>query len=151
MKKSTWKRTRKSLAWVVDGGCIRCTSHRLSANGYPRMTRGGKIYPIARHILIRRFGNIPPSLVSRHTCDNKWCIRPDHIISGTSEQNSADYKERGRKPDQRGEKNPHAKFTSTQIYQIRKADGLQTEIAEKFGVSTSQVSRIKRRETWTHL
>ena len=151
MKKSTWKRTRKRLAWVADGRCIRCISHLPNAYGYPRMTRGGKIYPIARHILIRRLGNIPQSIVSRHTCDNRWCIRPDHIISGTSAENMADFKERGIKRDQRGEKNPYSKFTSDQIYQIRNAVGFLKDIAKKFGVSKSQVSRIKRHETWMHL
>lgn len=152
MNKPTWKRGRSELAWVMDGECIRCTSHLLNPNGYPRMTRGGRIKTIARHILIRRLGGIPPSIVSRHTCDNKWCIRPDHIISGTSAQNTADWKERGtNKREQRGERNLCAKLTSAEIYQIREATGLQREIAKKFGVGKSQVSRIKRRETWMHL
>lgn len=153
MKKSTWKRARKELTWIREGECIRCTNHKLDSNGYPRMTRGGrkKNKTIARHILLRRLGNIPPSIVSRHTCDNKWCIRPDHIISGTHAENMADFKERGIKWDQRGKKNPYAKFTSDQIYQIRKAAGFVRNIAKEFGVSKSQVSRIKRRETWAHL
>lgn len=147
----TWKRTRIALSWIRDGDCIRCTSHRLNAHGYPRMTRHGKIYPIARHILIRRLGDIPGTVVSRHTCDNKWCIRPDHIISGTPAENTQDWKERGQKHDQWGEKNSSAKFTTEIIHQIRSASGLQKEIGKKFGVSKSQVSRIKRRETWRHI
>lgn len=143
---------RRTLAWIREGECIRCTSHALNYYGYPRMTRGGRIKPIARHILMRRFrGDLLDSMVSRHTCDNKWCIRPDHIISGTHAQNGSDYRERGIKPDQHGERNPYAKFTSTQIYQVRNAIGLQKEIAKKFGISKSQVSRIRRRETWIHL
>lgn len=150
--KATWKRGRKPLAWVRNGECIRCTSHKPDYYGYPRTTRHGKIQKIARRILIRRLGEIPLSIVSRHTCDNKWCIRPDHIISGTQVQNTADWKERGtNKREQRGEKNLCAKLTSEQIYQIREAVGLQREIAKKFGIGKSQVSRIKRRETWRHL
>lgn len=151
MNKPTWKRTKRRLEWIRDGDCIRCTSHALNGYGYPRMTIRGKIRTIARYILIRRLGEIPSSVVSRHTCDNKWCIRPDHIISGTSAENTADYKQRGKKPDQRGERNPYAKLTSEKIHQIRNASGLQREIAKEFGLSKSQVSRIKRIETWRHV
>jgi hypothetical protein len=152
MKTPTWSRRRKPLTWIRDGECIRCTSHRLDSYGYPRMTRGGRNKHVVRHILLRRLGSdLPVSIVSRHTCDNRWCIRPDHIISGTQAENYADYLERGTKRDQWGEKNPYAKFTSDLIQQIRNATGMQKDMIKRFGVSKSQISRIRRRETWTHL
>lgn len=153
MNKPTWKRGRRALTWVREGECIICTSHKLDAHGYPRMTRGGTIRHVARHILIRRLGFDPTSnIVARHTCDNKRCIRPDHIISGTSAQNTADWKERGNnKRDQWGEKNSSAKFTSDLIKQIRNDTGMQKDMIKRFGVSKSQISRIRRRETWRHL
>jgi len=33
---------------------------------------------------------------ARHTCDNPWCINPEHLIVGTSRENHADMVERGR-------------------------------------------------------
>lgn len=34
--------------------------------------------------------------VIRHTCDNKLCVNPDHLLSGTQLQNLLDMKARGR-------------------------------------------------------
>lgn len=130
---------RKPLNWIREGECIRCTSHYGNRDGYP-IIRGRHI---SRWILMHRMGEIPKGIVARHTCDNAWCIRPDHIIHGTPADNMHDRKARGRYGDQRGEKNPYCKLTSTQVSQIREASGLQREIAERFGVTQSHVSLIR--------
>lgn len=36
--------------------------------------------------------------ITRHTCDNKNCVNPFHLIDGTTKQNAADMIERGRCP-----------------------------------------------------
>lgn len=141
MKKSTWERGKKVLAWIRDGECIRCTSHRIDSTGYPRMVRHGKLKSIARWILTRRHGDIPTGMLARHTCDNRWCIRPDHIIIGTKADNMNDRKERG----------SLGKLTRDQVLQIREAIGSQREIAASFGISQGNVHLIKRRKRWGHI
>lgn len=37
-------------------------------------------------------GSIPKGYVIRHSCENKLCVNPQHLICGTHNQNSHDYK-----------------------------------------------------------
>lgn len=150
MNKDIGKLNKKDLAWIRDGDCIRCTSHALNY-GYPRIYFKGQTRKIARLILVRRLGYIPPTVVSRHTCDNRWCIRPDHIISGTIADNNRDQQERGNYHGQFGEDSHLSKLTSLQVLQIRESTGLQRQIAKQFGISRQQVSKIKNRQRWSHI
>ena len=52
------------------------------------------------------FGKVSSSLVIRHTCDNRRCCNPDHLIPGTHTENMADMISRGRG---RSQKQTHCK------------------------------------------
>lgn len=93
----------RAIEWVKEGECIRCTSHALDNGGYPKIKRPGLgIKRICRAILLRRHGPLPPEIVTRHTCDNRWCINPAHLLTGTRSDNNKDRTERGKTPS--GEK-----------------------------------------------
>lgn len=135
----------KAIEWIRDGDCFRSIGHSFSDCGYPRMQRDHKYMSIARHILGRRLGKLPVSVHARHTCDHKWCIRPDHIIEGSNADNMKD--KRGRIIYRRGENHGNAKLSDKQITEIRELLLLglyQRQIAEKFGVDRTLISRIKR-------
>ena len=85
----------KPIAWIKDGDCMICTSHRPDTAGYPCIRRNGKSGRIGRLILRRKHGKLG-KLVMRHTCDNRMCISPAHIIIGTRMDNIRDMIERGR-------------------------------------------------------
>jgi hypothetical protein len=139
----------KRLVWHFDGKCIRCTSHTLHPAGYVQYRVKGQGNRLARHILFRRYGKQPISIISRHTCDNKWCINPDHIIPGTNYDNSQDAVERGRIAI--GSRLPQTRLTPEQVVQIRALDLPHREIARRFGIGPTQVGNIKRRKWWKHV
>lgn len=59
-------------------------------------------------------GRIPPGIQVRHTCDNRSCVSPNHLILGTNLDNVRDKIERGRQPSWFGESNPHCKISDFQ-------------------------------------
>ncbi len=139
---------KNSLGWIMDGQCIRCTSHAPDAYGYPRMYRNGKSKTVARWILIHRLGNIPTNIVSRHTCDNRLCIRPDHILSGTQAQNVDDAAKKGKYS---GENSPLAKLTNVQVLQIIESTKSDKELAAMFSVGQDNINSIRNRKHWKHI
>lgn len=140
----------KSIEWVrkprpypdVIGDCIICTSHAPSKRGYPRVNRNRTIINIARLVLNRRYGAQPPSVIGRHTCDDRLCINPDHIIPGTQADNVRDAVRRGRYYVERISQ----KLTESDVIEIRRLLSIgekPKEIASRFGISHPTISEIK--------
>ena len=78
-----------------------------------------------------------------HKCDNRMCINPEHLETGSFAENSKDMVERGRSC--KGSKNGKAKLTDSDIEKIlraRELDLQETEIAYIFGVNRVQINRI---------
>lgn len=84
-----------------------------------------------------------------HRCDNRACVRPDHLWIGDNAANSADMVAKGRSLT--GERHPMAKLTATAVYEIRDSDASLSLTAAKYGVSSETISRIRRRLLWHHL
>lgn len=101
-------------------------------------------------------GALSPGIRVLHRCDNKRCVRPDHLDRGTLSANSRDREGKGRSnrkplPVMRGENNPNAKFTWAIVEAIREASsrGLSNkQIAEIFGIPHTTVSGITLRKSW---
>lgn len=75
------------------------------------------------------------------------------MYAGTPASNAADKVRRGRARTlaQPGERNGRAKLTVSDVERLRalrSAGWTQAALSEEFGISTSQVSRIVRREEW---
>lgn len=94
-------------------------------------------------------GHIPSDKCLCHHCDNTYCVNPDHMFIGTKADNNADMRRKKRQVV--GEKTINAKLTEGQILQIRQASGSQTKIADQFGITQPQVSRIKAMQRWKHV
>lgn len=86
-----------------------------------------------------------------HRCDVRRCVNPAHLFLGTHAENIADRNAKGRSAGAKGETHGRAKLTAAQVVEIRAASGPQTAIAARFGISQSQVGRIRRGKLWTAL
>lgn len=79
---------------VAESGCLEWQLART--NGAGRIQRNGRKEYAHRVMYELVNGAIPDALLVRHTCDNRACIRPDHLVLGTHADNSADMVARGR-------------------------------------------------------
>jgi hypothetical protein len=71
---------------IKENDCWECTSHK-SSKEYPR---GNKGELIVKRLWVENYGSWPKGKLTRHLCDNKWCINPTHIVPGTSFENMVD-------------------------------------------------------------
>jgi hypothetical protein len=66
--------------------------------GYGVFKLGESLFFAHRVCHVMTKGPIPEGQVVRHTCDNPFCVRPNHLVLGTQAQNMMDKNERGRNP-----------------------------------------------------
>jgi HNH endonuclease len=90
-----------------------------------------------------------------HSCDNPPCCNPGHLWLGTNRENIIDMIEKGRHGLKRvhtGDLNSSAILKSSDIPVIRSliSEGMtNTDIAARFGVTHSMISRIRVGKAWT--
>ena len=90
-----------------------------------------------------------PRTVVRHKCDNPRCVNPNHLETGTHQENMADRQIRDRTA--RGENNGRAKVTPDIVRKIRADTRTSLQIAPEYGLTDTAVRYIKRRVTWAHV
>ncbi len=143
-------RAKPFMVQITDKGCWRIVSHAPNSSGYVQLERGGKVEP-AHRVSYRTFiGGIPEGLRVLHKCDVRDCINPKHLFLGTNSDNSRDMTSKGRQA--RGQKNGRAKLTKNQVLEIRANERLtRKELANKYGVSQSNIDYILTGQSWKHL
>lgn len=119
--------------------------------GYGVATHNGKTISAHKKAYLLAHGPVPAGMVIRHTCHNRCCINPSHLVVGTQQQNIDDKMAAGR--EARGSDVGGSKLTDADVLHIRSLAGIMSQraIARKFNVTQANVSRIIRRQTWTHL
>ena len=92
------------------------------------------------------YGPVGDGLVVRHSCHNRKCCNPCHLIAGTQKQNMQDAVKANRQA--KGQSHGSAKLTDRQVQQIVEMAPYRTQqaIADQFGVNQCQVSRILSRK-----
>lgn len=123
--------------------CIE-SSNNKNADGYPRITHLGRIHNEHRIVYLKSKGTTLEAMsgkVVMHSCDNRNCINPDHLILGTQKQNCQDKLAKGR-PNGGGARKA---LTSEQVAAIR-ADCVtdQYVLAKKYNVSQPTINNVKR-------
>ena len=87
-----------------------------------------------------------------HSCDNPKCINPDHLWLGTHQHNMNDMVEKGRQALQNGFNNGACKITKenlVEIVRMLKKGYSNKAIADKFSVTHSSISSIRRGKSWS--
>ena len=114
-------------------------------------------------------GQIPEGLCVCHKCDNRKCVRPDHLFLGTAADNNHDMIRKGRQvwpgapkgdlngvrlhPEslRRGDRNHNSKLNADAVREIRLSTEPASAIAERFGVCKSAITLVRRRKSWAHI
>jgi hypothetical protein len=161
-----WGKVRKTA------GCWEWTAS-ISTRGYGSFFHEGRSQPAHRVSWMLENGPIPVGMLVCHHCDNRVCVRPDHLFLGTTKDNTVDAYAKGRlnprlydgtlatlaadaqraDPSKRslGEHHPTAKLTHSQVLDIRSrraAGESQSDLARAFGIGQSHVSAIVLGKKW---
>ena len=139
--------------WVLVEKSNDCWLWRGKTNngGYGNFHKGG-VYHAHRFSWVLENGLIPKGMQINHHCDNRLCVKPDHLYAGTKKQNSSDMVSRGRV--NRGSNRPLSKIKEDQVPFIRhwiNIGFLEKEVANAFKISPTAVGLIKRNKTWRHV
>lgn len=155
------ERFANSYMPVTESGCWLWLGHLIAGYGRIRMG-GGKVEGAHRASYMMHVGEVPVGLMVLHKCDIKCCVNPAHLYAGTRKQNAEDAVRRNRYlTGQRwlnigrdfpiGEAHHAAKLEKSNVIEIRASLESCAALAQRFGISKKQISRIKRRETWRSL
>lgn len=143
--------------WVWNGP--------LRPNGYGQVTRRGRNISAHRVAYELVNGPVPEGAVLRHTCDNRRCVSPRHLVPGTQRENARDMVERQRSltgdrnpmrvnPGSvlRGADNGNSKLTpeiASEIRRVRAVEGLSLALlARRFGVCKRTVQLVLSGRRW---
>lgn len=141
-----WPRVSKSEGcWEWTGG--------LSTYGYGKISRSdrGRVEHLTAHRVSweLHFGPVPDGQLVCHRCDNRRCVRPDHLFLGTPADNSRDMAQKGR--SLQGERHHKAKLTPAAVQAIRSADATpNAELAARYGVSDQTIRAVRAGKAWRH-
>lgn len=80
-----------------------------------------------------------------HTCDNRLCCNPGHLVLGTQSDNVRDMDAKGRRQtvSHYGEKHHNARFTAEEIEYIRASPKRTVELTKEFGCGRATISHIR--------
>lgn len=128
-----------------DNGCFVWDGHLVS--GYGSICFEGKQDYIHRLVYKHMICEELPEVV-RHTCDNKRCWNPEHLLGGTHADNVEDKVNRDR--HHYGSRHYGASITEEVARKIR-YDDISLDEALKLGASRSTYYGIKSYRIWRHV
>lgn len=144
---------------------------RLNHKGYGVVRFRGKTWQAHRAMYADRVGAIPDGLFVLHRCDVRACVNPEHLFTGTNQDNMRDMVTKGRQAKgeylskripitdnhitrtgryqlsaMSGEANPSVKLTDAQCAQILEeyagGDVTKEALGRKYKVSASAIRNV---------
>lgn len=150
--------TQEGEVFSYKWGKKRKLKTRLNRGGYAYVNltpRGGRYKSRLVHRLVAQayLANYTESLQVNHIDGNKVNNNVANLEMVTAAENSNHAWRLGLCENARhlGEKHGKHKLTEREVKSIRQDNRSSYEIAKDYGVDRSNISRIKLRETWTHI
>lgn len=143
MKNNIYERFWAKVLISPESSCWEWTGTKKA--GYGRMYPDLRAHRISWEL---HNGPIKGDLLIRHNCDNKGCVRPDHLCLGTSKQNTEDRNQRGRQA--KGASHGSVKLSEAQVLEIKASNLTCRELAEKYKVHRSHIWAILNGKKWSH-
>lgn len=143
-----WRRVIKSDGCWEWSGAMKENGYG-SFSGFVKTDRGWRSEYAHRASWLIHFGPVPVGSDVCHTCDNRKCVRPDHLWIGSRKENLNDMVLKGR--SNAGAKHWNAKISESDVVGIkeRRAKGCTVRsIAQEYEISRSQVDRICKGKRW---
>ena len=139
------KEIEKKINYEIDdNNCWNIISGSYKEKqGYHLISISNKRIRAHRAMYMAINGNIPYGMIIRHTCDNRDCINPDHLIIGTKKDNTQDMINRNRVSDWSDRKGKRKKLTNEQIIEIYNSNKSSYELSLLYPISDVQIRRIK--------
>lgn len=156
LRKKFWERVSKS---DDEAGCWEWIGGKM--NGYGRMKIDG-VHLVQAHRLsyVLHYGDVPTGLIVCHKCNNRSCVRPDHLYAGTYKDNFDDMARAGNAFDissttnhspARGARIGVAMLTDSQvieIYRLIREGARHRDLAARFGVGKTTITNIASGRSW---
>ena len=158
-----WDRHRSRIE--IGPGCWEWRGER-DANGRGRIQVGSRTLPASRALYADSIGRtLDRWELVLHRCGNGGCVRLDHLYLGTQLDNARDrendgHTSRGQRhaafcAPRRGSAVANAVLSDAAVAEIRSRYtglfGQQRQLAAEYGVHPSVISRVVRRQRWTHV
>lgn len=159
-----WEKVQRA----EGGACWEWTACLFTNSGYGCFLYERKLQGAHRVSWNLAHGPIPDGLWVLHKCDNRKCVRPDHLFLGTPTDNVRDMFAKGRAVPpagdahwfrrkagaQRGANNFNARLDESAVATIKStlAEGVPIgPLARQYGVTAPTISLILSGQNWPHV
>lgn len=143
-----WSRVEKTEACWLWTGLLSWKGYGITAVHQRHVGAHRLAYELA-------YGPIPPGMFICHHCDNRRCVRPDHLFLGTAQDNTDDMLRKGRESWAVGERGGLAVLTEAQVREAReryrRGEGSHRSLALEYGISKGAMCHILTYRTWKHV
>lgn len=131
-------------------GCWLWTANRGDCGtGYGQISEGGKhgrLLSAHRVSWEMHFGPVPFGVQVLHSCDNRSCVRPDHLFLGSQADNVVDMVRKRR--------HYNLKLSPEAVREIRalRLSGIPaSRFAARFGICAAHARKVARSSAWRHV
>lgn len=116
---------------------------------YGQLWTGQRLELVHRLAYAHYVGPIPPGHVVCHKCDNRACVNPEHLFTGSQVENIRDCVRKRRHIH--GVKHPRAKLTENSVRDILASSETHAALARLYKVQPATIFQIRSGKSWRHV